>query len=175
MAGPPVRPLAGWVVVAAAWVTSAGACRSEQPGPPPQPAELGAADLPEGAATTGLAATYAALVSTDRGACFDFVGLRLDGTAELGQGCTTGAATDLIDEAATWDVLGRRGDYGWRAGELTVRVTGWDPLAEQFELAEYTGAYCASTLALGRRSGGTVRAFDLIDGTPPADAEPCRP
>ncbi|HWL42342.1 MAG TPA: hypothetical protein VNQ73_05315 [Ilumatobacter sp.] len=161
------RWAAGLAVVAGVLATSAGACQRKQPEPTPAPAELGARSLPEGAATTGLDATYAVLTATDRGECFHLVRLAADGTADTGQGCSPDGVTAVLAAEVTWTGEPRTGDYAWRAGELTVRVVGWDPLAEQFELTEYAATYCGETLVVENST------YALASGATPPDATPC--
>ncbi len=170
-------------VAAAVLVTSAGACQRDVDRPAPAPEDLGAAPIPGEATRSGLDSVYARLTRTDRPAdggppieCFHLVRLVPDGAARFGHGCTDAGdgATGLLDDPAIWPGDTERADYGYADGRLWLRAVAWDPLAEEYALAEYTAAYCDGSLALGGEPGLGDPTYALVSGAAPPGAPPCR-
>ncbi len=126
----------GLLVVCAVLVTTAGACRDEEPdGPPPTPTELSGTAFPDGAETSGVVAVLSQQIPylTNGGKpCYFIVSVSADGSARSGRGCS--------------DLLGREGqvgDYGLIDGRLTVRTVEWGFVEGSYELVEYVFGTCA--------------------------------
>jgi hypothetical protein len=154
-------------------VASAGACRRELDGPVPTPVEYGAAALPDDATASGVDAVYARSFGTE---CQRLVNLRGDGTALTIEQCGALSLERLASDPDGW-ALEQSGDYAYRDGTLWVRVVEWDWLAGEFVFHEWDVTYCTTAFSGSEQQtpGDTITAeFELVNGSGPPDAAPCR-
>lgn len=168
------------MLVAAALVTSAGACgdRGGPDEPLPVPSEAGAAPLPADATRTGVEATFAAptWLDSDGEECFLVYRLHPSGLAESDYRCADelDSIIGIDDEISGDDEVG---DYGVLDGRVWVRTVWWDEISQEEVLTERTGLMCGGQLIFEPAPNSSpylrMTPFDLIDGTAPTeDAAP---
>lgn len=135
----------GLLVICVALVTTAGACRGEEPeGPPPSPSELTGIELPADSVTTGIDATLATSlrVSEFGRPCYFLVAAAADGSANDWRGCADPPSATAAGKPEQGPDAIQVGDYALTGDELMVRTVEWNWLAEAYELKEYRFVPC---------------------------------
>lgn len=166
------RAATALAVCCAVFVTSAGACRQQQPdGPLPQPGELATRTFPEGSTRDGVDALY---VGRQRPECDELLLLTADGSAHHVSTCRNTDA--LVTDPASW-TDDTTGDYAYRDDRLWVRTVAWDPITEAFELTEWAFRHCDGGLRDIPPDDSFRVPFEytLVDGTGPPGGGPCPP
>ena len=178
------RVRVGLTVVAIALATSVVACGSDSADdgagadPLPSPAEAGAAALPAGAATTGLAATFATetWLDKDGAQCYLVYRLHPSGVAQSDYRCADEMPALIGNDDS---IVGDEevGDYGHLDGRVWIRTVWRDETSGQPVLTEREATYCDGELLFVPPANASPSLrndpFQLIDGDdPPAEACP---